>query len=90
VSFIALLLWGHKWRAFKYSKAVSNQIGLRSDPRLCLWIMGNDWKSVIPSASSRDVFLRKVHGVTLCHKVRSCETRNALNVKSLLRIERPE
>jgi len=34
-------------------------------------------------------FLRRVHGVTLRDKVRSCEIRKALNVEPLLRIEFP-
>jgi len=35
-------------------------------------------------------FLRRVHGVTLRDKVRSCEIRRALNVELLLRIERSQ
>jgi len=35
-------------------------------------------------------FLRRVHGVTLCHKERSYEIRRALNVEFLLRIEKPQ
>ena len=34
--------------------------------------------------------LRRVHGVTLLEKVRSCEIRKALNVEPLLRIEIPK
>ena len=35
-------------------------------------------------------FLRRIHGVTLCDKVRSCEILRALNVEPLLRIERSQ
>jgi len=35
-------------------------------------------------------FLRRVHGVTLRDKVRSCEIRKALNVEPLLRTERSQ
>ena len=39
---------------FKHCKAVSFKIGLCSDPILWSWILGNDWRNAIPSASGRD------------------------------------
>jgi len=35
-------------------------------------------------------FLRRVHGVTLRDKVRSCELLKALNIEPLLRLERSQ
>jgi len=54
--------------------------------------LGNDWKSAISSIRAAEMeFLRKVHSATLYDKVRSCEIREALNVKLLfLRIERSQ
>jgi len=44
---------------------------------------------VIPQVQAAEMgFLRRVHGVELRDKVRSCEIRKALNVELLLRIER--
>ena len=60
---------------------------LRSDPHLCSWILGNDWKNTISSTSGRDGILRKVYFVTLNDKVNSCENRKTLNAEPLFQIE---
>jgi len=44
--------------------------------------------SAISSTSGSDGFLRRVHGVTFCNKVCDGEIPKALNVDSLLRMER--
>jgi len=52
-------------------------------------LVGDNWKSCpISSTSGWDGILWRVHGMTLCEKVRNYEIRKALNVEPLLQIER--
>jgi len=44
----------------------------------------------IPTQAAELGFLRRVHGVTPCDKVGSCEIRKALSVEPLLRIKRSQ
>jgi len=52
------------------------------------WVMGERILSQVQAAEM--AFMRKVHGVTLRDKLRSCEVRRAMNVEPLLRIERSQ
>jgi len=82
MSFIAR--WSQKG-CFKHRKAVSFWISLCSDPDLWSWFLGSDRKA--PGKAAEIGFFRRVPGVTLRDKVRSCEIRRALKVEPLLRIE---
>ena len=53
-----------------------------------IWVMTERALSQVQAAEMG--FLRRVHGVTLRDKVRSCEIRKSLNVQPLTRIERSQ
>ena len=79
--FMNLSLCGHKTGAFKHRKSVCFLIDFCFVPYLWSWILGNDRNNIISGASGRDGVLRRVHGVTLRDKVRSCEIRRVVDVE---------
>ena len=62
-------------------------MGFCSDLHLYSWILGNDWKTIIPSANGRDEIFAKSPWRDTWRQMRSCEIRKTLNVDPLLRIE---
>jgi len=64
--------------------SVFNQSLFRSLPAAWSRILGNDWKSVVLCASGGDEILWRVHSVTHCDKLCSCEIRTSLNIELLL------
>ena len=86
VSFIAL--WSQNFKPTKLSVFKSVFF---SDSNLWFWILGDVWKTAIPSTNGKDGILPRVHGVTLHDKVRRCEIHKTLDVEPLhLRIERSQ
>ena len=54
--------------ALKHRQAFSFQIGLCSEPHMWSWILVDDWKNTIPSASGRDrIFAKSYEYFTVWH-----------------------
>ena len=80
-----------RWRYVQEGKTCCISLHLCSQSHLWTWVLGNDRKNAIASASSKMRFLRRIKGVTLFDKVCNSENHNSLNVESLLlRIERSQ
>jgi len=71
--------------------ALSFQNNFRPHPHLCSWVLRNDWKNTIASASVRNEFFTKNWKSYVMNKVCSSKVRKTLNVEPLLlRIERSQ